>query len=49
MRVCGEVTVDLDVLRGIIKNKLDPGDSERMMGWIWQVVYQALSYYCMKP
>jgi hypothetical protein len=32
------VLVDLDVLKGIIKNKLDSADSEHMMGWIWQVL-----------
>jgi len=38
VRVCGEVSVDLDVLKSIVKNKLDSTDSERIMGWIWQTL-----------
>lgn len=35
VRVCGEVTVDLEVLRGIVKNKLEGGDGDPMMSWLW--------------
>ena len=27
--------VDLNVLKSIVKNKLDATDGERIMGWIW--------------
>lgn len=35
VRVCGEVTVDLDILKSIIKNKLDGGESDPRMAWLW--------------
>jgi len=35
VRLCGEVSVDLNVLKGIVKNKLDAADGARIMGWIW--------------
>eukprot|EP00960_Hanusia_phi_P063027 765337-Hanusia_phi.AAC.2 len=38
VRVCGEVTVDLDVLKSIVKNKLDVSDAETVMGWIWSTL-----------
>jgi hypothetical protein len=38
VRLCGEVTVDLDVLKSIVKNKLDSTEGERIMGWLWQTL-----------
>ena len=35
VRVSGEVTVDLEVLKGIIKNKLDGGPNDPIIGWLW--------------
>jgi len=38
LRVCGEATVDLNVLRGIMKNKLQGGDSDPAFGWLWEAL-----------
>ena len=38
VRLCGEDEVDLEVLRGIVRNKLDAADAESVMAWLWQTL-----------